>query len=93
MILFTFVHRILGFPFTRYKYKGGSDLFWSGYGADLTTWQIGSSCSRAEWASSVLEDLTLNDRISGIRAAEGLGLFRLVATTVGSQASLGTLVA
>ena len=73
LILSILVYHILGFPFAWHKFKGGFELSWIGYWADLTTWQVGLSDARAEWIMRWLEDLMSGNQVSCHRATEGLG--------------------
>ena len=68
LILCTF-----GFPFAWKKFKGGFQVSWIGFWADLTTWQVGLSDSRADWVVAWLNELLEAEVVPVKRIAEGLG--------------------
>ena len=61
-----------GFLFS-WKIKGGLEVAWIGYGADLTMWEVGLSDSRAAWLSRWLEALETSKAILVQSVIEGLG--------------------
>ena len=76
-----FLHS-MGFPFAWHKFKGGFEVAWIGFWADLTTWQVGLSAQRADWVIRWLEDLMQAQEVSPRRVAEGLGRLGFAVTAV-----------
>ena len=67
------VLHVFGFPFAWKKFKGGFQVSWIGFWADMSTWQVGLSDSRAAWVAGWLDEFIDGEIVYTKRVAEGLG--------------------
>jgi hypothetical protein len=84
LVLSILLLRCLGFPFAWRKFRGGFQLSWIGFWADLTTWQVGLSDQRARWVTDWLEEFMGAEQVCCRRVAEGLGRLSFAVSAVGA---------